>query len=86
MQSALFLSREFFERMMTEFQGKEGPAGLIFKGAVSGSLGKWIQENLKTKMNPTYCVAGLLVTEGYAERVEAGIIRFFPDALQKLRN
>jgi hypothetical protein len=34
-------------------------------------------------MNPTYCVAGLLVAEGYAERSKAGGIRFFPDALQR---
>jgi hypothetical protein len=85
MQSGLFFSRQFFERMMTEFHGRELPAGLIFSGPEPGSLGEWIQANLPTKMNPTYCVAGLLAAEGYAERREAGVIRFFPDALQKLR-
>lgn len=85
MQSGLFFSREFFEKMLSRFQGKELAAGLIFSGPEAGSLGEWIQENLPTKMNPTYCVAGLLVAEGYAERRGAGVIRFFPDALQKLR-
>ena len=84
MQSGLFFPREFFERMLSKFQGHELPAGLIFSGPESGSLGEWIQENLPTKMNPTYCVAGLLAAEGYAERKGVGVIRFFPDALQKL--
>jgi excisionase family DNA binding protein len=85
MQSGLFFSREFFERMLANFQGKDIAAGLIFSGPEAGSLGEWIQENLPTKMNPTYCVAGLLAAEGYAERREAGVIRFFPDAFQRLR-
>jgi hypothetical protein len=86
MKSGLYFSREFFERMMFQFQGKELPAGLNFSNPGAGSLGEWIQENLPTKMNPTYCVAGLLVAEGYAERKKAGVIRFFPDVLQRLRS
>jgi excisionase family DNA binding protein len=85
MQSGLYFSHEFFERMMSQFRGKELPVGLNFSNPGSGSLGEWIQENLPTKMNPTYCVAGLLVAEGYAERKGAGVIRFFPDALRRLR-
>ena len=85
MQSGLFFSREIFERMLTKFQGKEIPAGTIFSGPEEGSLGEWIQESLPTKMNPTYCIGGLLAAEGYAERVSAGVIRFVPDALQRLR-
>jgi excisionase family DNA binding protein len=85
MQSGLFFSREFFEKMLAHFEGKELPAGLIFSGPEPGSLGEWIQRNLPTKMNPTYCVAGLLAAEGYAERKGAGVIRFLPDAVQRLR-
>ena len=84
MQSGLFFSREFFERMLAKFQGRDLPAGLTFSGPETGSLGEWIQENLPTKMNPTFCVAGLLAAEGYAERVKPGVIRFFPNALQRL--
>jgi excisionase family DNA binding protein len=84
-QSGLYFSREFFERMMSQFQGKELAAGLNFSDPGEGSLGEWIQNNLPTKMNPTFCVAGLLVAEGYAERKRAGVIRFFPDAINRLR-
>ena len=86
MQSGLFFSRELFERMFNKFQGRDIPAGTIFSGPEEGSLGEWIQEDLPTKMNPTYCVAGILAAEGYAERLEAGVIRFFPNALQRLRS
>jgi hypothetical protein len=41
--------------MLTQFQGKELRVGLNFSNPGEGSLGEWIQANLPTKMNPTYC-------------------------------
>jgi hypothetical protein len=52
--------------------------GLSFSGPEEGSLGQWIQEKLPTKMNPSCYVGGLLIEEGYAERLRPGVIRFLP--------
>jgi len=46
--------------------------GTVFHAPPPNSLGEWIQKNRKTRMNPTYAIAGLLIAEGYAERPEPG--------------
>jgi hypothetical protein len=39
-------------------------------------LGEFIQQKLKTKMNPAVYVAALLIDEEYAEASRRGYIRF----------
>lgn len=70
-------SKEFFEAMLKKYRGQTIRVGLSFSDPGEGSLGAYVQRELKTKMNPTTYIAGLLVNEGYAERSEAGYIRFF---------
>ena len=40
-----------------------------------GSLGEFIQQKLKTKMNPAVYIAALLIDEGYADPSRRGYIR-----------
>ena len=73
----LKFSKDFFRDLLAKFRGQTIRVGISFGGAEPGSLGKWIQENLGTRMNPTYAVAGLLIAEGYAQRPKRGYIHFF---------
>jgi len=41
-------------------------------------LGEFIQQKLKTKMNPAVYVAALLIEDGYAEPARRGYIQFPP--------
>jgi excisionase family DNA binding protein len=73
------LPKSFFTAMLREFAGQTLPIGMEFRRADTGTLGRWVQDNLPTRMNPTCYIAGLLVTEGYAEKPpERGYIRFLP--------
>ena len=79
MRYPIIFPKDKFDALLAYGRSRgEMRVGLSFSGPEEGSLGQWIQENLPTKMNPSCYVAGLLIDEGYAERVRAGVIRFFP--------
>lgn len=79
MRYPIIFPKDKFEAILAYGRSRgEMRVGLSFSGPEAGSLGQWIQENLPTKLNPACYVAGLLIEEGYAERVRAGVIRFFP--------
>jgi len=50
-----------------------------------GSLGEFIQQKLKTKMNPAVYLAALLIDEGYADPVQRGYIRFRTKSCRRSR-
>jgi excisionase family DNA binding protein len=76
-QYPIICSKEFFESLLKKHRGQTIRAGLSFSDPGAGTLGAYVQKELKTMMNPTAYIAGLLVNEGYAERSERGYISFF---------
>lgn len=72
--------KQFMDALLGHFQGQEAPVGGKFDDPVRGSLGEFIQEQLKIKMNPAVYLAALLIDEGYAEPACRGYIRFRPRA------
>ena len=65
-----------FQAMLKKFRGSEVPVGLSFDRPEKGSVGAWVKENV-TQMGLTCYIAGILIAEGYAQRVARGRIRFF---------
>jgi hypothetical protein len=61
--------------LLEAFRGREIPVGSKFDDAGVGSLGEFIQEKLKIKMNPAVYLAALLIDEGYAESSRRGYVR-----------
>ena len=78
MQYPIKFPKPFMDAMLSHFRDQEVPVGGKFDDAVRGSLGEFIQQKLKTKMNPAVYVAALLIEEGYAEAGRRGYIRFRP--------
>ena len=68
--------KPFFDALLAHFHQKEVPVGGSFDGPSRGSLGEFIQQKLKTKMNPAVYVRALLIDEGYVEVTRRGYIRF----------
>jgi excisionase family DNA binding protein len=68
--------KSFMDALLTRFPDGEVAVGGSFDGPVRGSLGEFIQQKLKTKMNPAVYVAALLIDEGYADASRRGHIRF----------
>jgi hypothetical protein len=64
------------DALLTHFPEGEVAVGGSFDGPVRESLGEFIQQKLKTKMNPAVYVAALLIDEGYADASRRGYIRF----------
>jgi excisionase family DNA binding protein len=78
MRYPINFSKEKFTALLSWGRSKgEVRLGASFSGPDDGSLGQWIQQTLPTKMNPASYVAGLLIEEGYAEKVRPAVIRFF---------
>jgi len=70
--------KSFMDAMLEHFPRGEVAVGGSFDGPVRGSLGEFIQQKLKTKMNPAVYVAALLIDEGYADASHRGFIRLRP--------
>ncbi len=68
--------KAFMDALLAHFSEEEVAVGGSFDGPVHGSLGEFIQQKLKTKMNPAVYVAALLIDEGYADSSRRGFIRF----------
>ena len=66
----------FMGAMLSHFAGEEVAVGGSFDGPTPGSVGEFVQQQLKIKMNPAVYVVGLLIEEGYAEASRRGYIRF----------
>ena len=75
MRYPIKLPKSFMDAMLAHFRAGEVAVGGSFDGPVRGSLGEFIQQRLKTKMNPAVYVAALLIDEGYAEASRRGFIR-----------
>ncbi len=80
MRYPIKLSKLFFEALLAQFREKEVAVGGSFDSPSRGSLGEFIQQRLKTKMNPAVFVRGLLIDEGYAEPTRRGYLRFHSKA------
>lgn len=76
MQYPIKFPKEFMDAMLVRFRDKEIPVGGKFDDPGRGSLGEFIQQKLKIKMNPAVYVAALLIEEGYASPSRRGYIRF----------
>jgi excisionase family DNA binding protein len=68
--------KDFLDGLLARFHGQEIPVGGQYDDAFKGSLGGYIQEKLKTKMNPAVYLAALLIDEGYAKTSRRGYIQF----------
>jgi excisionase family DNA binding protein len=68
--------KSFMDDLLSNFSGKEVAVGGSFDGPLPGSLGEFIQQEIKTKMNPAVYIAALLIAEGYADASRRGYIRF----------
>ncbi len=76
MRYPIRLPKAFMDALLTHFPKGEVAVGGSFDGPKRGSLGEFIQRELKTKMNPAVYVAALLIDEGYADASSRGYIRF----------
>jgi excisionase family DNA binding protein len=72
--------KPFMGALLAHFREREVAVGGSFDGPLRGSLGEFIQQKLKTKMNPAVYVRALLMDEGYAEVTRRGYIRFHSKA------
>lgn len=78
MQYPIKFPKNFMDAMLEHFRDTEVPVGGKFDDPGRGSLGEFIQQRLKTKMNPAVYLTALLIDEGYADPVRRGYIRFLP--------
>ncbi len=76
MRYPIKLPKSFMDALLVHFPKGEVAVGGSFDGPVRGSLGEFIQQKLKTKMNPAVYLAALLIDEGYADASRRGYIRF----------
>jgi excisionase family DNA binding protein len=76
MRYPIKLPKSFMDTLLVHFPEAEVPVGGSFDGPTPSSLGEFVQQELKTKMNPAVYVAALLIDEGYAEASRRGYIRF----------
>lgn len=82
MQSPIKFPKPFVDKMLENFKLGEFPIGGKFDDPGKGSLGEFIQRELRIKMNPAVYMAALLIDEGYAEPTSRGYMRL----LQKQRD
>jgi hypothetical protein len=75
MRYPIKLPKSFMDALLSNFKGEVAVGGR-FDHPVRGRLGEFVQQKLKTKMNPAVYVAALLIDEGYAEASRRGYIRF----------
>jgi excisionase family DNA binding protein len=68
--------KPFMDALLSHFHAAEVAVGGSFDRPLPGSLGEFIQQKLKTRMNPAVYVAALLIEEGYADATRRGYIRF----------
>jgi excisionase family DNA binding protein len=73
--------KSFMDKMLAHFKIGEFPIGGKFDDPGQGSLGEFIQQELKIKMNPAVYLAALLTDEGYADSTRRGFIRLRPNAM-----
>ena len=71
--------KSFMDALLARFSEQEVAVGGSFGDPPPGSLGEFIQQKLKTKMNPAVYLAALLIEEGYADTTRRGYIRFRRD-------
>jgi len=71
--------KSFMGALLAHFSEGEVAVGGSFDGPLRDSLGEFIQQGLKTKMNPAVYLAALLIEEGYADASHRGYIRFRGD-------
>jgi excisionase family DNA binding protein len=83
MQYPIKFPKHFMDATLAHFREGEVPVGGKFDDPGRGSLGEFIQQQLKTKMNPAVYLAALLIEEGYAEPARRGYIRFRPKSQAK---
>ena len=77
--------KHFMDVMLERFCDAEVVVGDKFDDPGRGSLGEFIQQKLKTKMNPAVYLAALLIDEGYADSVQRGYIQFRPKSARRSR-
>lgn len=75
MQSPIKFPKTFIDKMLAHFKVGEFAIGGKFDDPGKGSLGEFIQHELRIKMNPAVYMAALLIDEGYAESTSRGHIR-----------
>ncbi len=78
MQYPVKFPKQFMDALLEHFSLGEFPIGGAFDNPTRGSLGEFIQQKLKMKINPAVYLAALLINEGYAEDVRRGYIRLRP--------
>jgi len=76
MRYPIKLPKWFMDDLLANFSEREVAVGGSFDEPLRGSVGEFIQEKLKTKMNPAVYLAALLIEEGYADVSRRGYIRF----------
>jgi|HubBroStandDraft_2_1064218.scaffolds.fasta_scaffold369750_1 excisionase family DNA binding protein len=76
MQYPIKFPKSFMDDVLTHFSEKEVAVGGSFDRPLRSSLGEFIQQKIKTKMNPAVYLAALLIEEGYADASRRGYIRF----------
>ena len=85
MQYPIKFPKHFMEVMLEHFRDTEVPVGGKFDDPGRGSLGEFIQQKLKTKMNPAVYLAALLIDEGYADPGRRGYVRFLQKSARAAR-
>ena len=78
MQYPIKFPKHFMDATLEHFRANEVPVGGKFDDPGCGSLGEFIQQKLRIKMNPAVYLAALLIEEGYADPARRGYIRFHP--------
>jgi excisionase family DNA binding protein len=68
--------KSFMDALLSHFADREIAVGGSFDRPLRGSLGEFIQQKLKTRMNPAVYLAAVLIEEGYADTTQRGYIRF----------
>jgi len=76
MQYPIRFPKWFMDDLLATFSEREVPVGGSFDGPLRGSVGEFIQQKIKTKMNPAVYLVALLIEEGYADASRRGYIRF----------
>ena len=67
-EQPLSVSASQYTRLLDHFKGQEVPVGTSRDKPQPGSLGEWLQENVRRTAIASY-LSVILVTEGYARRV-----------------
>jgi len=76
MQYPIKFPKWFMDDLLAHFSEREVAVGGSFDEPLRGSVGEFIQQKIKTKMNPAVYLAALLIEEGHADASRRGYIRF----------